>query len=155
MVITKKEMVILKYYTVWDESRIYVAILFNLAGQVPSVHYSMGLCTSAKIRKAFKTQHYTNRTEITNKKPLSLRGIHAMETYTREGFVIHLYLTYMSLPQFQECDVRREPGHGPSPLPCFSLLTSGCLEAVGGKISTLLKTWDTSDGIKDLPLKCK
>lgn len=71
----------------------------------------MGLRTSADTRKAFKTQHYTNRTENIDKKTISLRGIHALE-----------------------------PGISPSPLPCFLLLASGCLEAVVGKVSTLLKT---------------
>lgn len=117
-------MVILKYHTIWEESHLNVAISFNLTGQAPSVHYSMDLHTSAEIRKTFKTQYYTNRTENIDKKPINLRGIHALQTYTREEFVIHLYLIYMSSPLFKEGDVRREPGHGPSPLPCFLLLTS-------------------------------
>lgn len=133
---TKKEMVTLKYHSIWDGSHVSVAMSFNLTGQAPSARYSMGLHTSAAIRKAFKTQHYTNRTENTNKKPFGLRSIHAMEAYTREEFVIHLYLIYTSSPLSRGHDVRRDPGHGPSPLPCFSLLTSGCLEAVDGKTST-------------------
>lgn len=55
---------------------------------------------------------------------------------------------------FRRCAMQREPGHGPSSLPCFLPLTLECLEAVDGKIS-LLKTWDASGGIKDLSLKGK
>lgn len=91
-------MVTLSYHTTQNDCHIDVAISFNLTGQAPSVHYDMGLHTSAEIRKAFKTQHHTNRTENTNKKPLSLRGVHAMEANTREKFVMDLYPIYMSSP---------------------------------------------------------
>lgn len=91
-------MVILGYYTIWKEFHVDVAISFNLTGQEPSVNYNMGLCTSTENRKAFKTQHHTNRTENTNNKAFSLRDVHVMETYTREKFVTDLYPIYMSSP---------------------------------------------------------